>query len=232
MTTQLITPPTATRSLTLNPLRWSRGTGALVAGIALALMVPLAVFGNFVVITGMVTAGDAEKTARTIAESPALWLAGVVSMFLVVLLDFFAAAGMIALFRDVHRALSVLAGTARILYGVVFAVAIAQLAVALTSIDDPRSALGSIEAFHSIWMLSLGLFGISLLLVAYLAIRSGFVPKVLAILVGIAGLTYLADTIGVTFVDGFVPVFASFGFVGEVVLIFWLLVKGRRLPPR
>ncbi|HTE62923.1 MAG TPA: DUF4386 domain-containing protein, partial [Solirubrobacteraceae bacterium] len=91
------------------------------------------------------------------------------------------------------------------------------------------STLASIEAFQAIWMLSLGLFGICLLMIAYLAIRSGFVPKVFGILVGIAGLGYIADTAGVTFVDGFAPIFGNFGFVGEVAIIVWLLIKGRKL---
>ena len=228
MTMQLETP-TISRSFSPNPLRWSRATGALVAGIALALMAPLAAVGVFVGINGLVTVGDAEKTAQAIAASPGQWIAGVTALFVVVLLDFAAAAGMIALFRDVNRVLSIAAGVARIAYGIVFAVAIAQLGVAYASLDDPQAALAATEAYQSIWMLSLGLFGISLLLVAYLAIRSGFVPKVFGILIGIAGLGYTADTVGVTFIDGFAPIFGSVLFVGEVTMIFWLLIKGRKL---
>ncbi len=228
MTMQLDTPKIR-RSFSLNPLRWARGTGALVAGIALALMAPLAAVAVFVAINGLITVGDAEKTAQAIAASPSQWIAGVVALFVVVLLDFAAAAGMIALFRDVHRGLSIAAGVARIAYGIVFAIAIAQLGIAVASVDDPQVALGAIEAYQSIWMLSLGLFGISLLLVAYLSIRSGFVPKVFGILIGIAGLGYTADTVGVTFVEGFAPMFGSVLFVGEVTMIFWLLIKGRKL---
>jgi hypothetical protein len=230
MTTVLDSPSTGSRSLHPNPLRWSRATGALVAGVALALMVPAAVFGVFIATTPLVTVGDAEKTAQTIAASPALWMAGVVSLFIVVALDFVAAAGMTALFLRVNRTLSIVAGILRIAYGVIFAVAIAQLAVAFTALDEPERALASIDAFQTIWMQSLGMFGVSLLVVAYLAIRSGFVPKVFGILIGIAGVGYIADTTGVAFVEGFAPIFGNFGFVGEVAIIVWLLVKGRRFP--
>jgi hypothetical protein len=230
MTTVLDSPPVASRSLHPNPLRWSRGTGALVSGVALALMVPTAVFGVFIAVGTLVTVGDAERTAHAIAGSPALWIAGVVSLFLVVVLDFVAAAGMTALFLRVNRTLSIVAGILRVAYGVIFAVAISQLAVAFTALDDPERALEAIDAFQTIWMQSLGMFGISLLVVAYLAIRSGFIPKVFGILVGIAGLGYIADTTGVALVEGFAPIFGNFGFVGEVAIIVWLLVKGRRLP--
>jgi hypothetical protein len=230
MTVRLDSPPTASRRLHPNPLRWSRATGALVAGIALALMVPAAVFGVFIATTPLITVGDAEKTAQSIAASPALWIAGVVSLFVVVVLDFVAAAGMTALFLRVNRTLSIVAGILRVAYGVIFAAAIAQLAVAFSALDDPERVLESIDAFQAIWMQSLGMFGISLLVVASLAIRSGFLPKVFGILVGVAGVGYIADTAGVAFVEGFAPIFGNFGFVGEVAIIVWLLVKGRRLP--
>ena len=230
MTVHIDSPPVVSRSLPVNPLRWSPRAGALVSGIALALMLPLAVFGVFIAVGGLVVVGDAEKTAHAIAGSPALWIAGIVSLFLVVALDFVAAAGMTALFLRVNRSLSIAAGIIRIAYGVVFGVAIAQLAVAFTALDDPQQAAESIESFQTIWMQSLGVFGISLLMIGYLAIRSGFVPKIFGILIGIAGLGYIADTTGVALVEGFVPVFGNFGFVGEVAIIVWLLVKGRRLP--
>ena len=67
-------------------------------------------------------------------------------------------------------------------------------------------------------------------MVAYLAIRSTFMPNIFGILIGIAGLCYIADLGGLLFVEGFSPVFGLFGFVGETAMIFWLLIKGRRLP--
>ena len=70
----------------------------------------------------------------------------------------------------------------------------------------------------------------SLLLIGYLAFRSGFIAKVFGILLVIAGVGYIADAIGVAFVPDFSAVFAQFMFVGEVAIIFWLLIKGRRLP--
>jgi hypothetical protein len=231
MTTQLHPVPTVkVGAFALNPYRWSRATGALVSGVALTLMVFLAIFGNFVAIEGLVVAGDATKTADAIASSPELWIAGIVAMYVVAVLDFFAAAGTSALFRQVSPVLSAVAGLTRSAFAVWFMVALGQLVVAFTNLDNPVAALGNIEAFSSIWDTALGLFGVYLLMVAYLAIRSGFMPKIFGILIGIAGLGYIADLIGVTFVPGFNPTLGLFGFVGETAMIVWLLLKGRKLP--
>jgi hypothetical protein len=46
----------------------------------------------------------------------------------------------------------------------------------------------------------------------------------------VAGLGYLVDGLGTLLLPGYAAVVAQFTFVGEVALIGWLLIKGRRLP--
>jgi hypothetical protein len=233
MTAQLHAPapaPMRTTSFTLNPLRWSQRTGALVSGAALTLMVFLSIFGYFIAVKGLTTLDDAAATAEAIAASPQLWIAGVASLYVVVVLDLLAAAGTSALFKPVSPALSLAAGLTRVAFATWFAVALTQLVIAFNTLDDPAAALRSIESFKSIWDTALGLFGVYLLMVAYLAIRSTFMPSIFGILIGIAGLCYIADLAGLTFVAGFSPVFGLFGFIGETAMIFWLFIKGRRLP--
>jgi hypothetical protein len=231
MTTHLHSAPAAQApAFTLNPLRWSQRTAALVTGAALTAMVFLAVFANFVAINGLVTVDDARRTADAISGSPLLWIAGIAAMYVVALLDIVAAVGTTVLFTPVSRGVSRLAGFTRIAFAMWFMVALGRLVVAFTSLDTPEAALSHIAAFTSIWHTALGLFGVHLLLVGYLAIRSGFVPKIFGILIGIAGLGYIADLVGLVFFAGFAPTFGLFGFVGETAMIFWLLIGGRRLP--
>lgn len=230
MTTQLRRAPSVADHFTLNPFRWSQRTGALVSGYALAVMALAAVFGYFIAIKGLWVAGDAIKTVEAIAGSPALWIAGVTTMLFVSVLDIVAAAGTAALFLPVNRVLSTIAGATRTVFALSFMVAISQLIVAFTQLNEPAKALASIEAFSTIWQTGLGLFGVYLLMVAYLTYRSGFIPKIFAILIVIAGLGYIADLVGLTLVAGFAPIFGTFGFIGETAMIFWLLIKGRHLP--
>jgi hypothetical protein len=231
MTTQLHSSPVAqAQAFTLNPSRWSQRTGALITGAALTAMVFLSIFGNFIAIKGLVTDGDAAKTTDAISASPALWLAGIGALGVVVMLDIVAAAGAYALFKPVNRVVSTVAGFTRTAYAAWFLVALSQLVAAFTNVDSPETALADIKSFSSIWNTALGLFGVYLLMIAHLSIRSGFMPKIFGILIGIAGLGYIADLVGLILVPGFTPTFALFGFVGEIALIFWLLIGGRRLP--
>ena len=86
--------------------------------------------------------------------------------------------------------------------------------------------LAEIRQFDDIWSLGLGLFGIHLLLIGWLAFTSGFVPRIIGVLVAIAGAGYLIDSLGGLL---YVPSFelATLTFIGEVVLMVWLLVSPR-----
>lgn len=72
------------------------------------------------------------------------------------------------------------------------------------------------------------LFAVHLLLIGYLAYRSGFMATGLGILLVLAGLGYLLDGLGTLLMPGYSVSVAQFTFVGEVALIFWLLIRGRR----
>lgn len=213
-------------------LAWSPRTAALVAGAGLALMAVLGGFAAFGAIRPLIASGDAVQTAQNISAAPLLFWSGVASFVIVALLDILVAGALYVLFRPVNPRLSAAAGWLRTVYALFLLAAVSQLLIGFLLLGDPEAALPVLESFNTVWVLSLGLFGASLLLVGYLAFRSGFVAKVFGILLAVAGVGYLADAIGLAAVPGFVAVFAQFLFVGEVAIIFWLLIRGRRLPQR
>ena len=86
----------------------------------------------------------------------------------------------------------------------------------------------AIDAYGTIWLVGLIIFGVHLLLIGYLAYRSGFMAKVFGILLVIAGLGYIADGFVAVLVPGASISIGQFTFVGEVALIFWLLIRGTR----
>jgi hypothetical protein len=53
--------------------------------------------------------------------------------------------------------------------------------------------LAGITRFNDVWSAGLVLFGLHLLLIGYLAYRSTFVPRILGVLLAIAGLGYLFE---------------------------------------
>jgi hypothetical protein len=203
-------------------------TASLIAGLALALMAVLAVFGNFVALQPLVTPEDATKTAMDISNSEALFRWGIASLILVAVLDIIVAAALLRLFEPVNRSLAITAAWFRVAYAAVYLVAIIQLVVALGLLGDPEQALRAIDAYGTIWLVGLIFFGINLLLIGYLAYRSGFMSKVFGILLVIAGLGYIADGFLAVLVPDPPISIGQFTFIGEVALIFWLLIKGTR----
>lgn len=207
---------------------WSMRTASLIAGIALLLMAVLAFFGNFVVIQALITPGDAARTAGDITGSEALFRWGIAAFVLVAVLDVVVAGALFTLFEHVHRGLAAMAAWFRAIYAAVLLVAAAQLVIALDPLNDPGQVLRAVGAFTTIWELGLVLFAFHLLLIGYLAYRSGFIPRAIGILLVIAGLGYLADGLGLVLIADYSLDIALFTFAGEVVLIFWLLISGRR----
>ena len=90
----------------------------------------------------------------------------------------------------------------RVAYAAVYLVAIIQLVIALGLLDDPAQALRAVNAYDTIWHVGLILFGVHLLLIGYLAYRSGFMPKIFGILLVVAGLGYLVDGFVLVLVPG------------------------------
>ncbi len=214
---------------------------ALTAGIALALMTLIAPFANFYVLSKLVIAGDAAGTADNIIAAEGLFRLGAISLLVVVILDIIVAWGLWVLLIPVNRDLSLLAAWFRVIYSAVFAVAIANLFHALEWLGNPdylqvfepeqiqAQALLSVETFQKEWDLGLIIFGCHLLVLGFLLFKAEFVAKVIGILVAIAGAGYfLNGIIHSLFPDASVG-FLMFTFVGEVVFLFWLLIKGPRL---
>ena len=144
-------------------------------------------------------------------------------------------------FEPVDRGLSRLAAWFRLGYAAIFAVAIGQLVgvplllgndqyLTTFSIEQRRTqALVAVQSFQNIWHVGLALFGIHLILIGYLAYRSGYVPRILGALLVIAGCGYVFDTFGALLVADYSLNVAAVTFIGEAALMLWLLIKGRNV---
>ena len=201
---------------------------SLTAGVALALMAVLAGFAVFGAISPLVTPADAARTAQDIAASSMLFRLGIAGLIIVVILDVIVAVALYIVFAPVNRMVSIMAAGFRISYAAVYLVAISQLLIAADLLGDPEQTLLAVNGYDTIWQVGLILFGVHLLLIGFLAYRSGFVPKIFGILLVIAGLGYLADGFGAVLIPEYSISIGAFTFVGEVALIFWLLISGSR----
>ncbi len=213
---------------------------ALVAGIALLVMSVLAGFGSLVAVQGLVTSGNAARTAADITASAGLFRLGVASLYLVVVLDVVVAWALMRVLSPVDRELARLSAWFRLAYAGVFLVAVSQLAgipqllstadhVAFPGGQLAAQALVRIDTFHDIWFAGLVLFAVHLALVGVLAYRSTYVPRVLGVLLVVAGAGYALDTFVSLFTADPPFTVATVTFVGELLLAVWLVVRGRRI---
>ena len=231
-------PPPASRRWATN---WSIRTASITAGVALLLMSAIAIFGKVIVVDGLVTKGNAAQTAADIMASEGLFRLGIASLIVVIALDVVVAWALYRVFSPVSKSLSMLAMALRLVYSGVFMVAIGHLlgAVRLLSNDGYRAVFGSdqvnaqamleITAFYDIWYVGQFLFGLHLLLIGYLAYRSGYVPRVLGALIVISGLGYAADSLGAVLSQGNWTDISAFTFIGEFLLALWLLIRARNI---
>jgi hypothetical protein len=214
---------------------------ALVAGTALLGVAVLAAAANFGAVQRLVTEGNATRTAVDIGAARATFSLGIAALVIVAALDIVVAMALRAFFVPVNRRLASLASWLRVSYAAIFAVAISQLFAALRLLESAHHLTGStldhrraealqrIEAFDDIWRVSLILFGLHLVLIGYLTYRSGYAPRVLGVLLVIAGAGYLVDSLGGILSDSYSVNVSAVTFIGEALLLVWLLVKGRRI---
>jgi hypothetical protein len=232
-----VPPRAAVRSIGVSPR-----TAARIAGWGILAMALIAPFSEFYVRQRLVVPGDATATAANITTQETLMRFGILGFVGIVVLDVVVAWALYALFKPVNKNVSVLMGWFRLAYAAIFAYAVINLLTALQLVSgagyltaftpDQLNAqmLVLLGSFDAAWAVALVLFGIHLILAGYLALTSGYMPRFLGILLAIAGLGYLVDSFVVFIEPDYQATAALFTFVGEVVFMLWLLIKGSTVP--
>lgn len=178
--------------------------GAAVAGFGLLAMTVLAMAGTLVV------NGSAGARVAVPGSEGLLGRIGVLALYGVALLDIIVAWGLTEAFRTVDRGLAEVAGWLRLVYAAVFIVAITQLAE------------GQPDTYHRIWQVGLLVFGVHLVLVGRLVARSGWLPRWLGVLVAVAGIGYVVDSVLAVLLVAMPFSLSTVTFIGELLLAGWL----------
>lgn len=211
---------------------------AIVAGIGLLIMAILAPFANFFVLQSLIVPGDAEATANNIIASERLFRISICSFLIVAILDVVVAWALYVLLKPVNKSLSLLSAWFRLVYAAIFGIALVNLFNVLQLLSGAKyltvfepdqlhaQVMLFINAFNNGWDIGLVIFGLHLFVLGYLVFKSGYFPRILGILVIVASLGYLIDSFGKFLLPNYNITIAMFTFIGEVLLIFWLLWRG------
>lgn len=219
----------------------SIGRLARIAGfmyLAIFVLWPLStVVGRATIVVG----GDAAMTAQNLVANEGLFRWGMAGQSIVILIEIVMAALLYVIFRPVSRSVSLAAAFARMSEGVIMAVNLVTAFIAMSAVGGAGylAAFGR-EQLDAVGMLLLeanefgdlvwGLFfALHLALLGYLVYRSGFFPKLLGLLLAIAGAGYLLQSVGTIVAPSLdrtlatlVPVLAV---PGELAFALWLVIK-------
>lgn len=216
----------------------SVATAGLIAGIGLLLMAVIS-FVALPILEGFAVPGDAAATASNIAANETQFRGAIAGVLFIIVLDVVVAWALYVFLSPVSRSLSLLAMSFRLVYAAVFAAALADLLTIVTLLNGAGAEIDpaqlhtlvalNYDAFMNGWDLVLAISGFHLLVVGYLVLRSKYVPNVVGGLLVLAGLGYIVDNFAVVLLEGYSFELTMFTFVGEVVLLVWLLYRGRTI---
>jgi hypothetical protein len=207
------------------------------AGILYLSLVPLGFFGMYVT-SRLVVPGAPAVTASNILGSELLFRLSIVSALLVQIINIFV---VLLLYRILHvvsrpfallMAIFILLGAPIAMLNELNNIAVllllsgAERFTTFTS-SQVQDLVTLFLDLHSQGINIAGIFwGLWLFPMGYLVFRSGFLPRVLGILLIIGCLGYLVDSFAAFLLPNNAVNVALFTFWGEVLFPLWLLIKG------
>lgn len=224
-------------------------TTARIAGLLYLIIIVAGISAEFFVRQSLIVAGDPATTAANVTAAESLFRLGIGGDLIMILADIALALAFFVLLRPVSTALALLAAFFRLVQASVLGLNLLNLFIALQYLSgasflsafslEQRNAQGLLflNAHSMGYTLAMIFFGAQCLVLGYLVYRSGYFPRVLGVLMLIAGAGYLTDSFAsillpnyasyeaMLLIVGFVP-----AFVGELAMCLWLLVKGVTLP--
>jgi Domain of unknown function (DUF4386) len=223
-------------SIEHSPQRYAR-----IAGILYLTIIALGMFSELYVRGTLVVSGDAAATNAAIAASPMLWRAGIAGDLLMHVFDVPVIVVLYYLLRPVSRSLALFATLANLVQTAVLVANKMNLLVPLFLLDHGNYLTAfSPEQLHALSYVAIkahgygfgvGLifFGVACLVRGYLIFKTGYLPKILGVLMAISGLSYLVNSFALllapTFANAIFPAVLVPAFVGELSLTLWLIVK-------
>ena len=199
---------------------------------------PLGIFGILYVPNALVVHGDAAATARNILANELMFRLSIVSAMFCALVTLGTALFLYKLLKPVNKNYAALM--------VIFTLASApiamlnelnQVAVLLLLKGPEYLTIFTTNRLQTMVPLFLDLheygihivdifFGLWLLPMSYLVYKSNYIPKTIGIFLIIACAGYLIDFATFFVFPNFKVVISQFTFIGEVMMVLWLLIRG------
>ncbi|MEM6831032.1 MAG: DUF4386 domain-containing protein [Bacteroidota bacterium] len=210
---------------------------ALISGIGIFFMVLTVPVAEFVIFPGIFNYESGEITIRNIRENRSLFITGLFLHVITLICDVVVAWALYLFLKPVNRDFSLLVALFRIVFTVLTLSALLNLVSLLNLTQNAAylSAFGqslhsqvilTIKNFNLQWSFAFIFFGIYLIMLGILVYQAFYVPKVFGVLLILAGVGYLIDTLRLFLFPLITMDYIMITFFGELVFMFWLLIKG------
>ena len=217
---------------------------ARVGGALYLVIIIIGALGEAVVRGSIVVSGDATATAANLRSMESLWRLGVAGEVVLLMCATALALILYVLLRPVNRDLALLTVLFNLVCIAIEGVAAVSLAAALLPVTNAAYLQGfTPEQLSGMAMLSvrshtmgfgiaLIFFGVECVILGYLIARSGYIPKVVGILMQVAGVCYAINSFALLLSpplsSRLFPAILLPSLIAELSLALWLLVKGVR----
>lgn len=214
---------------------------ARIAGLLYLLQIPLGIFGIMYIPKFLVVPGNTPATISNILANEFLFRLSMVSAILCALVTVLTAVLISNVLKPINKtwakAITLFAALAApiSMLNELNDVAVLLLVknysgVSGYSENQVQSLLSLFLELHKHGMQIIGIFfGLWLFPMGYLIIKSNYIPKIIGILLLVTCCGYLIDFIAFFLFPGFKIVLSEFTWLGEVLMVLWLLIKGGSL---
>lgn len=210
---------------------------ALITGMSIILMAIIAGYAYGYAFLKLYVAGDSITTFKNLAESPDLLRVTIFCFLIILVLDITVAWAMYFFFKSVDKPVALLSSWLRLIFAAILGISITNLNFASQFLQDTNGneelIYKYLNNFLDVWAMGLFVFGLHIILVGHLMLKSGVIPKILGIITVFAGVCYLASNAGHLLLPNYEAYKGTIDIVltlpmaaGELGLAIWLLKWG------
>lgn len=208
---------------------------ARLAGFLYFLQIPLGIFGLVYIPKTLIISSDLEKTTANILANETLFRFGMVSTIICALVTVATAVLIASILKPVQRTYAQWIVTFTLIAAPISMLnELNHVAILLLAKNPPAQPA---TTQHLLLSLFLNLhqygikiidifFGLWLLPMGYLVMKSGYIPKIIGVLLLVTCVGYLADFVLFYLFPGANLVVSEYTWLGEVLMVLWLLIKG------
>ena len=215
----------------------------IIAGIALVTMAIVAGF-SFGYAHNSLVVDSPEITLQNLITNKSLFFTELSGWGVIFILDAIVAIALYYFFRSTSKEISIIAATIRIVYTLILGIAIVHLfkIIPILSINNPSStelnvseSFSHLQLFEKLWSIGLIVFGLHLIGLGYLSVKSKSVHWVFGYLLYLGGISYTfihaskqLSLLNLAVINNLEKILALPMTLAEMLLAFWLIYNGFR----